>query len=98
MIELHVRLEIIEGKGPDLEAVYRGDFLPVISRREGFRQVRLLRKRDAPGEYELDIAFSSEALRLKWVDSPEHAAVWPRIAGLCQRFSGTGFDACAPEI
>lgn len=98
MIELHVRLEIMEGRGPELEAVYLKEFLPAISRREGFRQVRLLRKRDAPGEYELDIVFSSEALRLKWVDSPEHAAVWPRISGLCRRFAGTGFDACPPEI
>lgn len=96
MIELHIYLDLLEDKGPELEAVYRKEFVPVISRWEGFQRATLLRKRDARSEYELDLVFSSEALRLKWADSPEHAAVWPRIANLCRRFSCVGFDVCLP--
>ncbi len=94
VIELHVYLELAEGKGSELESIFRQDFVPAISRRKGFKQVRLLRKRGAPGEYEIDIVFSSEELRLEWVASPEHAAIWPRIAGLCRSVSSAGFEVC----
>lgn len=94
MIELHVYVELTEGKGSELEQIFRRDFVPAISRRKGFMQVRLLRKRDTRGEYEIDIVFSSEELRLEWVASPEHVAIWPRIAGLCHKISTAGFEVC----
>jgi heme-degrading monooxygenase HmoA len=96
MTELHVCLESQEGRGPELESAYWRVFVPAISRREGFRRVALLKKRDAPGEYELDIAFASEALRIRWVDSPEHAVAWPELAKRCRRVTCAGYDVCEP--
>jgi hypothetical protein len=52
----------------------------------------LLKKSDALRQYQIDITFDSEELRLKWVDSKEHTEVWPKVAALCQRVSWSGFE------
>lgn len=97
MVELHIYLDVCEGKCPALENVFHEEFVPAIRRREGFRQVRLLKKRDAENKYEIDIVFTSELLRLKWVESPEHFAVWQKIEKFSKGFSLAGFDVCEIE-
>jgi heme-degrading monooxygenase HmoA len=92
MIELHIYLEPHEGKECELESVYWKEYVPGIKIQEGFRCTTLLKKRDALREYQINITFDSEELRLKWVDSKEHAEVWPKVVALCQRISWTGFD------
>jgi heme-degrading monooxygenase HmoA len=92
MIELHIALEPLPGSEADVEALYRAEYVPAISVQPGFLRATLLKKRDALREYEIDIAFESEALRLRWAASPEHQAAWPRLVALCGRISWTGFD------
>ena len=92
MIELHIFLEPLAGKENDLEAIYWKEYVPGIKIQKGFQRTTLLKKRDALREYQIQIAFDSEDLRLQWVASQEHATVWPKVAALCQRVSWTGFD------
>ena len=93
MIELHIYLEPLPGQEADLEKIYHQEYVPGIKVQPGFRRTILLKKRDALREYQIDIAFDSEELRLKWVDSQEHVEIWPKVAALCQRVSWAGFDA-----
>ena len=92
MIELHIYLEPHDGKEAELETVYREEFAPAIQGQDGFQRTVLVKKRDALRGYQIDIAFDSEAQRLKWVESAEHTAIWPKIATLCQQISWCGFD------
>jgi heme-degrading monooxygenase HmoA len=93
MIELHIFLEPFAGKEKDLEAIYWKEYVPGIKIQKGFQRTTLLKKRDALREYQINITFDSEDLRLQWVASKEHTTVWPKVAALCQRVSWTGFDA-----
>lgn len=92
MIELHIYLEPFEGKEKALESLYLGKYVPGIEIQQGFLRTTLLKKRDALREYQIDIAFDTENSRLKWVDSREHQAIWPKMTALCQRASWVGFD------
>ena len=96
MIELHIYLEPQDGKEEELESLYVKEYVPGIKIQEGFLRTTLLKKRDALREYQIDITFDSEELRLKWVDSEEHTKVWPKMAAMCQRISWAGFD-CISE-
>lgn len=92
MIELHIFLEPHDGREKELETLYFNEYVAGIKIQEGFQRTTLLKNRDALREYQIDITFDSEELRLKWVDSKEHTKVWPKIAALCQRVSWAGFD------
>jgi len=92
LIELHIYLEPIPGKEKELELLYYNDYVPAISAQEGFQRTTLLKCRDSLREYQIDITFDSEELRLKWVDSKEHQEVWPKVVSLCNRISWKGFD------
>ena len=98
MIELHIYLEPLAGEESTLESVFRDAFAPAISVQEGFRRVALLKVRDALRQYRIELAFESEALRLKWVASPEHQAAFPRIAALCQQVTWAGFDVVEQKL
>ena len=98
MIELHIYLEPQDGEESELESLYRNEYVPGIKIQKGFQRTTLLKKRDALREYQINITFDSEELRLRWVDSKEHTEVWPKVVALCQRVSWTGFDSVgAPE-
>jgi len=92
MIELHIYLEPLAGKEKELEGLYWNDYVPGISVQKGFIRTTLLKNRNALREYEIDITFDSEELRLDWVKSKEHQAVWPKVSSLCSRISWCGLD------
>jgi len=92
MIELHIYLEPDEGKEDALESLYFREYIPGIKIQQGFQRTTLLKKRDALREYQLNITFDSEQLRLRWVESKEHSDIWPRMAALCRRVSWVGLD------
>ncbi|MEJ2170579.1 MAG: antibiotic biosynthesis monooxygenase [Desulfobacterales bacterium] len=98
MIELHIYLEPVAGMEAQLESAFREAFVPAISVQEGFRRVALLKLRDALRKYRIELAFDSEDLRMKWVDSKEHQEAFPKIAALCQRVSWAGFDVIQQHI
>lgn len=92
MIELHIYLEPYGGKELELESLYRKEYVPGIQTQKGFQRTTLLKKRDSLREYQIDITFDSEELRLKWAASKEHTKIWPKMASLCQSISWAGFD------
>lgn len=92
MIELHIHLEPMSGKEEALEGAFRDAFLPAVSRQEGFRRATLLKKSNALREYEIDLCFDSEELRLKWVASDAHQEAFPKITAVCQRLWHEGFE------
>jgi len=98
MIELYIYLEPNTGMEAQLESVFRDSFVPAISIQEGFRRVALIKARDALRQYQIVLAFDSEDLRMKWVDSKEHQEAFPKVAALCQRVSWAGFDIIQQHI
>jgi len=92
MIELHIYLEPHDGKEKELENLYLKEYVEGIKNQQGFRRTTLLKKRDALREYQINIEFDSEDLRMKWVESKEHTEIWPKVAALCQRVFWAGFD------
>ena len=64
MIELHIYLEPHDGKETELESLYWKEYVPGIGIQEGFQRTTLLKNRDALREYQIDITFDTEALRL----------------------------------
>ena len=92
MIELHIYLEPKEGKEGKLESLYWNDYVPGIKIQEGFQRTTMIKKRDALREYQINITFDTEELRLKWVVSKEHQVTWPKVIALCTRISWSGFD------
>ena len=92
MIELHICVEPLPGKERELESVYCDEFAPAISIQDGFRRTTLLKLRDAVRQYQINITFDTEELRVKWAGSKEHQEAWPKIDALCARVSWSGFD------
>ena len=92
MIELHIYLEPYVGKETELESLYWKEYVPGIQIQGGFQRTTLLKKQDALREYQINITFKSEALRLDWVNSKEHSEIWPKVVTLCQRGSWMSFD------
>ena len=92
MIALQIYLEPFAGKEEKLEKKFKEVFDPAISIQKGFVRVSPFKSRDALREYQIELVFESEELRLQWVASKEHKEAFPQIAALCQRVSWSGFD------
>jgi len=92
MTELQIHLDVAPGKEKELEETFLDAFVPAISIQEGFQRVELLQAKDALSSYRINLTFESEELRLKWVASKEHRAVFPKISALCLRVSWQGFE------
>jgi heme-degrading monooxygenase HmoA len=84
-IQLHVDLEIADGREASLVEAFHSVFEPVIRKQPGFMDVRLLRFRQAmkgspPAmKFRLLISFETEQQRLSWVASEDHQRVWPAM-------------------
>ena len=92
MIALQIYLEPFAGKEEELEKKFLEIFVPAISVQKGFLRVSMLKSREALREYQIELVFETEELRLQWVASEEHQEAFPQIAALCQRVSWSGFD------
>lgn len=95
MITLHISLTVQADQGPALEALYRDEYVPAITKQDGYRSTTLLRSAEDPHRYEIDIAFDTEAQRVAWADGSDHEATWPRVVALCADFSAHGFVVLA---
>ena len=93
MIGLKIYLDAYEGKEQNLENAYLTSFAPAIKTKEGFKNVVMLKKRDALREYEINLFFENEDLRGKWVASDKHQVAWPKIAACCSMASWVSYDA-----
>lgn len=92
MLRYHVSLVLKENSYSQFERVLREEFVPAIAERKGFRALSLGHSRVDPTEFGLDLDFATEGDRVEWVQSPEHARVWPRLNEFLETVNGTGFD------
>lgn len=95
MVTLHISLTVRPDQGGALERLYREVYVPAITKQEGFRSTTLLHSYDSETEYEIDIAFDSEAQRQAWAASADHESTWPQVVALCSTFSAQGFEILA---
>jgi heme-degrading monooxygenase HmoA len=101
-ILLHVDLTVDPAKEKDFVRIFHTTFKPTAAKQKGYRDVRILKLRDAlagraPGDanYRFVLAYDSEELRQKWVNSDEHKRVWPQLENLLRHknYSVLLFDA-----
>ena len=78
-VEIHVHANAKAGMGSTLEKVFNTQFYPAISKQTGFKHCDLLRSAEHKGAYVLTIAFDSEDLRVRWVNSDLHQRMWPKM-------------------
>jgi heme-degrading monooxygenase HmoA len=85
-IELHLDLAVDPVKEAEMLRVFEKEFKPAASRQPGFIAIKMLKLRDtlrgpAPAgcNYQFVLTFTSEELRQKWVATPTHKAIWPKI-------------------
>lgn len=95
MVTLHIYLTTRPDQGDALEELYRTVYVPAIMKQDGFRATALMRAYDSRTQYEIDIAFETEAQRQTWAESADHADTWPRIVALCTDVGAQGFDLLA---
>jgi antibiotic biosynthesis monooxygenase (ABM) superfamily enzyme len=108
MITLHIYVQVTPAKEAEFEGLYRDEYVPAISKQQGFRSAALLHiyaatlaeaidaRRD--WTHEIDIVFDTEDDRQKWAAGPEHARVWPRVESLCERVTWQGFDIMMIQV
>ena len=82
-IQVHGDLAIDASRAAEAVHYFETVYRPTADRFEGFLDLRLLELVTAvtgtapPGiNYRFSISFTSEALRQRWVASPEHQEVW----------------------
>ena len=88
-ILLHVDLAVDPAKEKEFVRRFHTTFKPTAIKHKGYRDVRILKLRDAlmgkaPGDanYRFVLAYDSEELRQQWVNSDDHKRVWPELENL----------------
>jgi antibiotic biosynthesis monooxygenase (ABM) superfamily enzyme len=85
-IQLHCDLAVDPAKEQQMLKAFRTTFRPEAMKHPGYIDVRILKLNKAfqgaapaGANYRFELTFESEALRQKWINSPEHQKVWPMI-------------------
>jgi heme-degrading monooxygenase HmoA len=91
-VQLHMYIEVRPGQAGEFEKRYRTVYVPIVLKQKGFRSSRLLRKRDSQDDYEIDLAFESEALRAAWASSGDHGRAWKPMDEVIANITVQGFD------
>jgi len=86
-IVLYCDLHVDPAREQEFLAAYRNHFKPVAKKHEGYIDLTVARldqalQGPAPAKgfnYRFQLTYKSEALRQKWVASPEHIANWPLL-------------------
>src|SRR5215204_5295246 len=94
-IELHIYLTVKAGQEKELERVYREEFYAAVSRQRGFISSEMVHKPDSR-QYVVRHTFQTEELRLKWVATPEHERIFPKLTALCTETTWQGFGVVFP--
>ena len=87
-IVLHVEMDVDPSHEKEMVSHFHNTFVPEAKKHQGFIEVRLLKLRSVmqgpkqPIPYRFQLVFESEALRQKWIKSPEHQRVWPPLEKL----------------
>lgn len=84
-IHLFVEMEVDPMNEAEMLKNFHDIFVPEARKHPGFISVKMLKFRKVmlgtapPVNYRFELEFESEALRQKWITSPEHQKVWPTV-------------------
>jgi len=85
-IQLHVDLEVDPAKEQQMLHIFHTQFAPAAAKQPGFIDGRMLKLRKAiqgsapaGANYRFVLRFQSEEQRQKWVATPIHQKLWPKI-------------------
>jgi heme-degrading monooxygenase HmoA len=85
-IQLHLDLAVDPAKEQEMLQIFENEFRPAASRQPGYIDAKMLRLSSTlrgpapPGSnYQFILTFQNEAARQKWVATPLHKSLWPRI-------------------
>jgi hypothetical protein len=88
-ILLHVDLTVDPAKEKDFVRIFHTTFKPTAVKHKGYRDVRIMKLRDAlagkapaDANYRFVLVYDSEELRQQWVNSDDHKRVWPQLENL----------------
>lgn len=85
-IQLHLDLAVDRTKEQEMLQIFENEFRPAASRQPGYIDAKMLKlsatlRGPAPpgSNYQLILTFQSDDARQKWVATPTHKALWPKI-------------------
>lgn len=85
-IQLHVDLEVDPAKEQQMLHIFHTQFAPAAAKQPGFIDGQMLKLRKvvqgsapAGANYRFVLRFQSEEQRQKWIATPIHQKLWPRI-------------------
>jgi heme-degrading monooxygenase HmoA len=90
---LNVDLYVKSGSDKGLENIFKDNFVPAISKQDGFSRTQLLRPRESESPYRLVIEFQSLELQQKWVAQPLHQDVWSQMGAHFSKYSAHNYDS-----
>ncbi|MFL6446734.1 MAG: DUF4286 family protein [Bryobacteraceae bacterium] len=84
-IHLFVEMQVDPAREKEMLDNFHNTFVPEAKNHPGFISVKMMKFRkvmqgdETPANYRFELEFESEALRQKWINSPEHKRVWPTV-------------------
>jgi len=82
-IQLHCDLAVDPKREQEMLDNFEKIFRPVARKQPGFIDLKMLKLqtaiRGSAPKYRFELTMTSEELRQKWINTPEHQKVWPTI-------------------
>lgn len=102
MMTLHIYFRVSHDRVEAFRRMYEDEYAPALQKQDGYVSSRLLEVfpsdlaeeiEAAATEFNLQIGltFDTEENRRRWVDTAEHAELWPRVIGLAQKVAWRAF-------
>jgi antibiotic biosynthesis monooxygenase (ABM) superfamily enzyme len=82
MIERHVSFDVMPDQTQAFETFFMKEYRPAMAKMPGFIKVELLREKDKPTTYQMDIRFNSVEAAAAWRASPQHQTLSPKLKAL----------------
>ena len=92
IVTLHIYFDVAQEKQDEFVSLYWDKYVPAIRIQEGFIQTTLFRSLENQDKFEIDIYFTSEPLRQKWANGPEHQETWPLIEAVVRKITWHGYE------
>ncbi len=103
MVLLQIYFNVPLDKAGEFERMYSDVYVPALRKQEGYLRSRCLHlyppeitqaigATSTEFNYQIMLTFDTEANRLRWANSPEHAVAWPQAVALAQNVAWRGFN------
>jgi antibiotic biosynthesis monooxygenase (ABM) superfamily enzyme len=108
MIVLQIYFSIAPPSAAKFEEVYATSYKTALQKQEGYQASRLLRifepsiaaeieAAHSDFNYQMELQFSTEEARRRWVQSPEHQEVWPLASSLAATVEWRGYELAGDD-